>query len=61
MSRYPRTARDAAVKCIGCNAPVVVTVDGRYVCVECGESPIQPRDASDVAGRQGKQLQGADD
>ena len=41
MSRYPRTVRDSAIKCIGCNAPVARTVDDRYVCVECGESPIR--------------------
>ena len=41
MSRYPRTVRDSAIKCIGCNAPVAQTVDDRYVCVECGESPVQ--------------------
>lgn len=40
MSRYPKEARGAAVKCISCNAPVVPTVDGGYVCVDCGESPI---------------------
>lgn len=42
MGRYPREARDAQVKCIDCNAPVVTTVDGRHVCVDCGESPIAP-------------------
>ena len=43
MDRYPREARDAQVKCIDCNAPVVTTVDGRYVCVGCGGSPVAPR------------------
>jgi hypothetical protein len=38
MDRYPRAVRDAGVKCIGCNVPVAVTVEGRYVCVECRES-----------------------
>jgi predicted RNA-binding Zn-ribbon protein involved in translation (DUF1610 family) len=41
MDRYPRAVRDAGVKCIGCNAPVAVTVAGRYVCVECGESLVK--------------------
>ena len=40
MSRYPREARNARFKCVPCNAPVVRTVDGRYVCVDCGSSPI---------------------
>ncbi len=40
MSRYPRPVRSSALKCIDCNAPVVETVDGGYVCVDCGESPI---------------------
>ena len=43
MGRYPREARDAQVKCIDCNAPVVTTVDGRYVCVDCGGSPLASR------------------
>ncbi len=42
MSRYPREARNARIKCIACNAPVVRTVEGEYVCVDCGESPIRP-------------------
>lgn len=46
MGRYPREARDAQVKCIDCNAPVVTTVDGRYVCVDCGGSPVAPRDGT---------------
>jgi predicted RNA-binding Zn-ribbon protein involved in translation (DUF1610 family) len=40
MARYPRTARDAAIKCISCNAPVTKTIDNRYVCVDCGEAPL---------------------
>ena len=44
MSRYPRAARNARVKCIECNAPVVETTDGGFVCVDCGDSPIQRRD-----------------
>lgn len=40
MGRYPRAARGAAVKCIGCNAPAVETVDGDYVCVDCGSSVV---------------------
>lgn len=45
MDRYPRAARTAAVKCIDCNAPVVETVDGPFVCVECGDSPVQSKEA----------------
>lgn len=41
MSRYPRSVRNAQVKCIDCNAPVARTVEEEYVCVECGESPIR--------------------
>lgn len=40
MSRYPRTARNARMKCISCNAPVVETNDERFVCVDCGRSPV---------------------
>jgi hypothetical protein len=40
MGRYPREVRDARIKCIPCNAPVTRTVDGDYVCVECGGSPV---------------------
>jgi len=40
MGRYPKSVRDSAIKCISCNAPVAETVDGRYVCVDCGEEPI---------------------
>ena len=43
MGRYPRSARNAAIKCIACNAPVTETVDGEYVCVDCGRSPVRPR------------------
>ncbi|KYH25839.1 hypothetical protein HAPAU_25170 [Halalkalicoccus paucihalophilus] len=43
MSRYPREARSARIKCIACNAPVVRTVEGKYVCVDCGDSPLRPR------------------
>lgn len=42
MNRYPREVRSARIKCIACNAPVVRTVDGTYVCVDCGESPVRP-------------------
>lgn len=41
MGRYPRAARDAAVKCISCNAPAVRTVGGDYVCVECGHAVVR--------------------
>lgn len=39
MGRYPREARNAQVKCIDCNAPVVRTNGGKFVCVDCGASP----------------------
>lgn len=41
MRRYPKSARSARLKCIDCNAPVVETVDDAFVCVECGEAPIE--------------------
>lgn len=40
MSRYPRAARDAKIKCLQCNAPVTETVDGGYACVDCGRNPL---------------------
>jgi uncharacterized Zn finger protein (UPF0148 family) len=43
MGRYPRAARSAAIKCIACNAPVTETVDGEYVCVSCGDTPVRER------------------
>lgn len=43
MSRYPRAARGATIKCIGCNAPATETVDGAYVCVECGQPVVDRR------------------
>lgn len=50
MGRYPRAVRDAQVKCIECNAPVVETVDGNYACVNCGAEPLVGRsDASPSA------------
>lgn len=42
MSRYPREARSARIKCISCNAPVIETVEQDFVCIECGKSPIAP-------------------
>lgn len=61
MSRYPRAARDAKIKCMHCNAPVTETVDGGYACVDCGRNPFgddgpddaasEDRDPSSVAGR----------
>ena len=44
MSRYPRSVRSSRVKCIGCNAPTSETIDGAYVCVECGEVVIGAQD-----------------
>jgi predicted RNA-binding Zn-ribbon protein involved in translation (DUF1610 family) len=41
MSRYPREVRNARLKCIDCNAPVVKTTDERFACVDCGDSPVQ--------------------
>lgn len=32
------------MKCIPCNAPAAETVDGDYVCVECGEVVIEGQD-----------------
>ncbi|PSP56731.1 hypothetical protein BRC82_01240 [Halobacteriales archaeon QS_1_67_19] len=47
MGRYPREVRDARMKCIECNAPVVETLEGTYACVNCGSEPVQSRtDAS---------------
>lgn len=45
MTRYPRSARSARIKCIACNAPVVETVGNSYVCVDCGNSPVVSRNA----------------
>jgi len=43
MGRYPRQARNARMKCVECNAPVVETTGEQYVCINCGESPIAVR------------------
>lgn len=43
MGRYPRAARNAKMKCVDCNAPVVETAGDEYVCIDCGESPIAVR------------------
>lgn len=43
MTRYPREARGASIKCISCNAPVTQTVEGKYVCVKCGDEPVKTR------------------
>lgn len=53
MNRYSRQARAASIKCISCNAPVVKTVDSTYVCIECGESPIKPRNPVSSVERDG--------
>jgi hypothetical protein len=45
MGRYPRAARNAAIKCIPCNAPVTKTADGEYAPVSCGDAPIRGRTA----------------
>ena len=44
MSRYPRAVRSARVKCVACNAPAAETIDGTYVCVECGDTVVGARD-----------------
>jgi predicted RNA-binding Zn-ribbon protein involved in translation (DUF1610 family) len=41
MSRYPRNVRNARLKCVSCNAPVVKTTDERFVCVDCGTAPVE--------------------
>jgi Zn finger protein HypA/HybF involved in hydrogenase expression len=46
MGRYPRQVRDAKLKCIECNAPVVKTVDESYACVGCGSEPLSARSDS---------------
>jgi DNA-directed RNA polymerase subunit RPC12/RpoP len=46
MGRYPRQVRDARLKCIECNAPVVETVEGSYACVDCGSEPVSARSDS---------------
>jgi predicted RNA-binding Zn-ribbon protein involved in translation (DUF1610 family) len=46
MGRYPRQVRDARLKCIECNAPVVETVEGSYACVDCGTEPLSARSDS---------------
>ncbi len=59
MGRYPRAARDARLKCIECNAPVVETVEGDYACVDCGAAPIRSR--SDAAASTADARSPADD
>lgn len=49
MGRYPRAVRDARLKCIECNAPVVETVDGSYACVDCGSEPLSVRSGSSAS------------
>ena len=46
MGRYPRQVRDARLKCIECNAPVVETVEGSYACVDCGAEPVTTKSDS---------------
>lgn len=46
MKRYPESAMRAALKCIPCNAPIVETTDGRYVCIECGDTRIERQSPS---------------
>jgi len=44
MSRYPRPIRSSRLKCLSCNAPAAETIDGTYVCVECGDAIIGAQD-----------------
>ncbi|NEU55395.1 hypothetical protein [Halorussus sp. MSC15.2] len=52
MGRYPRQVRDAQVKCIDCNAPVVETIEGNYACVNCGSEPLSARSEAPPSGRE---------
>jgi predicted RNA-binding Zn-ribbon protein involved in translation (DUF1610 family) len=49
-TRHPPPARSARIRCIECKAPVVRTVDDRFVCVDCGHSPIVAEDEAAAAG-----------
>lgn len=54
MERYPPPARTARVKCITCNAPTTLTVDGNHVCVACGRTIVgRRRPADGVSGDRG--------
>jgi len=48
MSRYPRRARSARVKCIKCNAPATETIDDGFVCVECGTEVLSGYSSSET-------------
>jgi predicted RNA-binding Zn-ribbon protein involved in translation (DUF1610 family) len=50
MPRHPRLVRSARIRCIDCEGPVVRTVDDRFVCVDCGHSPIVAEDEAAAAG-----------
>ncbi|WP_336339229.1 hypothetical protein [Haloarcula brevis] len=41
MGDYAKQSRASKLKCITCNSPVVVTVDEEYICVDCGDTPIE--------------------
>jgi len=41
---YLRSVRSSRVKCTPCNAPAAETIDGDYVCVECGKTVMGIRD-----------------
>lgn len=45
MTRYPKGVRDAAIKCLPCNAPAVMTIGGDYVCVECASILVSSMDS----------------
>lgn len=49
------------MKCVSCNAPVVQTVDDSYVCVECGQSPIQTTVVSSIDVAVGSDDRATDD
>lgn len=52
MSRSEDTVRNAIRKCIPCNAPLVETTEGAYVCVECGECRVEPSQSRHVTVEQ---------
>lgn len=54
MSRYPRAVRDARIKCLHCNAPVTETIDGRWVCVDCGRRVVDVQEPTVTTKAAGK-------
>lgn len=43
MTQHRPLAKNATVKCVSCNVPVTQTVDGEFVCGECGAIRVAPR------------------